>query len=110
MKRILAMSTSSLKKVGCEGAKERIQQVEEAEPLSSNDAAWYRSVSMRLAYLAQDRPDLQVLAKELAKGLKSPTTVHVMMPSSGAPVPVPVLRASPDCMGRRQSCWMFENA
>ena len=87
-----------LKEVGCEGAKvttalvkERIEQVEEAEPLSSEDASWYRSVSMRLAYLSQDRPDLQVLAKELAKGLKSPTTAHMMMLKRGARY----LRASP---------------
>ena len=87
-----------LKEVGCEGAKvttalvkEKIEQVEEAEPLSSEDASWYRSVSMRLAYLSQDRPDLQVPAKELAKGLKSPTTAHMMMLKRGARY----LRASP---------------
>lgn len=39
---------------------------------------------MRLAYLAQDRPDLQVLAKELAKGLKSPTVAHWTMLKRGA--------------------------
>ncbi|CAE7686814.1 GIP, partial [Symbiodinium sp. CCMP2456] len=80
-----------LREIGCEGAKvttalvkERIEEVENAEPLSSEDASWYRSVSMRLAYLSQDRPDLQVLAKELAKGLKSPTTAHLMMLKRGA--------------------------
>ena len=39
---------------------------------------------MRLAYLAQDRPDLQVLAMELAKGLKSPTVAHWTMLKRGA--------------------------
>ena len=39
---------------------------------------------MRLSYLAQDRPDLQVLAKELAKGLKTPTTAHLVMLKRGA--------------------------
>ena len=80
-----------LREVGCEGAKvttalvkERIEEVEGAEPLTPEDALWYRSVSMRLAYLAQDRPDLQVLAKELAKGLKTPTTAHLMMLKRGA--------------------------
>ena len=80
-----------LREVGCEGAKvttalvkERIEEVEGAEPLTSEDASWYRSVSMRLAYLSQDRPDLQVLAKELAKGLKNPTTAHLMMLKRGA--------------------------
>eukprot|EP00439_Symbiodinium_sp_Y106_P058249 s1290_g8.t1 len=46
---------------------------------------------MRLAYLSQDRPGLQVLAKELAKGLKSPTTAHLMMLKRGARY----LRSSP---------------
>ena len=31
---------------------------------------------MRVAYLSMDRPDLQYVARELAKGLKDPTTRH----------------------------------
>ena len=64
-----------LQEVGCEGAnvttppvKERMEDVYESEPFkfSSEEAARYRSVSMRLAYLPQDRPDLLLLGKELA--------------------------------------------
>eukprot|EP00435_Cladocopium_sp_Y103_P000902 s6681_g1.t1 len=46
---------------------ERVDEIDEAELLNPEDASRYRSVSMRLAYLSQDRPDLQVLAKELAQ-------------------------------------------
>eukprot|EP00435_Cladocopium_sp_Y103_P009379 s2381_g2.t1 len=54
--------------MGCEGAKvttaltkERVDEVKDAEPLDDEEARRYRSVSMRLSYLAQDRPDLQVV-------------------------------------------------
>lgn len=80
-----------IREMGCSGGKittplvkERVEEVDSADPLSSDDASKYRSVSMRLAYLSQDRPDLQVLAKELAKGLKSPTTAHMQMLKRGA--------------------------
>ena len=64
-----------INEIGCEGAKvttalvkERMEEVEDADPLEPKEVARYRSVSMRLSYIAQDRPDLQVLAKELAQG------------------------------------------
>eukprot|EP00435_Cladocopium_sp_Y103_P031617 s579_g8.t1 len=58
-------------KVSTPLVKERIEETEAAELLDDEMASRYRSVSMRLAYLAQDRPDLMVLAKELAKGSHS---------------------------------------
>ena len=61
-----------------------MEEVQDAEALDSDVAAKYRSVSMRLSYLAQDRPYLLVLAKELAKGLKNPTTAHWKMVKRGA--------------------------
>ena len=80
-----------IREMGCDGAKvttalvkERLEEVENSEPLEPSEVPRYRSVSMRLAYLAQDRPDLQVLAKELAKGLKNPTKAHWMMLKRGA--------------------------
>ena len=80
-----------MNEMGCAGAKvssalvkERVEEVDSAEPLDPEEIPRYRSVSMRLAYLAQDRPDLQVLAKELAKGLKNPTTAHWTMLKRGA--------------------------
>ncbi len=46
------------------------------EFLSSEEASLYRSVAMRAAYLAQDRPDLQVATRALAQGLQQPTVRH----------------------------------
>ena len=54
-----------------------------SEELPEEQAAMYRSASMRLAYLSQDRPDLLVLGKELAKGLKKPTQAHFQMLKRG---------------------------
>ena len=34
---------------------------------------------MRIGYLSQDRPDLQRVTRELAKGLQKPTVRHLMM-------------------------------
>ena len=49
------------------------------EFLSSEEASVYRSVAMRAAYLAQDRPDLQVATRSLAQGLQQPTVRHQLM-------------------------------
>ena len=79
-----------IQKVGCEGSKvstplvkERIEEALNSEELSEEQATMYRSASMRLAYLSQDRPDLLVLGKELAKGLKKPTQAHFQMLKRG---------------------------
>ena len=50
-----------------------------AEFLNEEEATQYRSVAMRAAYLAQDRPDLQVATRSLAQGLQRPTTSHMLM-------------------------------
>ena len=78
------------RKLGCEGSKvstplvkERIEEALNSEELSEQQATMYRSASMRLAYLSQDRPDLLVLGKELAKGLKKPTQAHFQMLKRG---------------------------
>ena len=62
-----------LQEVGCEGSKvttplikERVEEALTSEELDEETSAMYRSASMRLAYLSQDRPDLLVLGKELA--------------------------------------------
>ena len=49
------------------------------EFLSPEEASVYRSVAMRAAYLAQDRPDLQVATRSLAQGLQQPTVRHRLM-------------------------------
>ena len=73
-----------LQEVGGEAAKittplvkKRMEDVCESEPLSNEEAARYRSVSMRLAYLSRDRPDLLLPGKELAKGL-NPTHMQML--------------------------------
>ena len=87
-----------LNEVGCEGAKvttplvkERAEEALNTEDLDEELCGLYRSASMRLAYLSQDRPDLLVLGKELAKGLKRPTVAHFQMLKRG----VRYLRANP---------------
>ena len=52
-----------IQEVGCEGSKvstplvkERIEETLNSEEVSEEQATMYRSASMRLAYLSQDRP------------------------------------------------------
>ena len=62
------------------GVKERPDAVDENDTeIAVQDRTWYRSLCMRLAYLSQDRPDLGVVTRELAKGMSAPTTRHVAM-------------------------------
>ena len=41
--------------------------------LTEKERYEYRSATMRLAYLAHDRPDLQFASKELARAMQTPT-------------------------------------
>ena len=50
---------------------------EEDVPLSEESATIYRSCTMRIGYIAQDRTDLQRVTRELAKGMSSPTERHL---------------------------------
>ena len=54
-----------------------------AEDLDEELCGLYRSATMRLAYLSQDRPGLLVLGKELAKRLKGPTVAHFQVLKRG---------------------------
>ena len=49
---------------------------EEESPLTDQEAGYYRSIAMRIGYLSMDRPDMLRTVRELAKGLKSPTSFH----------------------------------
>ena len=53
--------------------------MEKDKEFLSPEASVYRSVAMRAAYLAQDRPDLQVATRSLAQGLQQPTVRHQLM-------------------------------
>ena len=54
------------------------QEVEDKK-LSEEEATLYRSCTMRIGYIAQDRTDLQRATRELAKGMSSPTERHMEM-------------------------------
>ena len=87
-----------LYEVGCEGVKvTRLHRLWKSEwKKRSTRKIWMKSYVVCIAqqvcdYLSQDRPDLLVLGKELAKGLKRPTVAHVQMLKRG----VRYLRANP---------------
>ena len=61
------------------GAVEKLKDAAGATFLNEEETTQTRSVAMRAAYLAQDRPDLQVAARLLAQGLQRPTTSHLLM-------------------------------
>ena len=67
------VGNANTKSVTTPGIKDK--QVDESgdELLSAKDATHYRSLVMRIAYLAQDRADLQFAAKECARGMSKPT-------------------------------------
>ena len=59
-------------------AKPTAEDIEkDQEFLSSEEASLYRSVAMNAAYLAQDRPDLQVASRSLAQGLQQPRMMNL---------------------------------
>ena len=43
-------------------------------PLLGSEATTYRALAARANYLAQDRPDVQYAAKEVCRGMASPTS------------------------------------
>eukprot|EP00971_Amphidinium_carterae_P238468 4733974-Amphidinium_carterae.1 len=57
------------------GIRRKLEEMEGAEPLSVSQASLFRSICMRLAYLAWDRPDLQYSVKECTRHMSSPTSV-----------------------------------
>eukprot|EP00435_Cladocopium_sp_Y103_P063045 s567_g24.t1 len=56
--------------------KEKASDEVDETPLAGEEAARYRSIAMRIGYLASDRPDLLRSTRELAKGLQNPTAYH----------------------------------
>ena len=49
------------------------------EPLPPEDVKMFQSLTMRLGYLSQDRPDLQRAVRELAKGMSAPLRRHFVI-------------------------------
>jgi hypothetical protein len=66
------------KSVTTPGIKEKPADADEDDvPLPVDEKRWYRSLRMRIAYLAQDRPDLGVATRGLTKGMQVPTMRYV---------------------------------
>ena len=62
------------------GVHERPDAVEQEDiAIPEEERTWYRSVCMGLAYVAQDRPDLGVAVREMAKGMQAPCERHVAL-------------------------------
>ena len=72
---VKALGLEKGKSVTTPGVREKIS-AETEKALEGATATLYRSMVMRLNYLAQDRPDIQFACKELAKGMSSPTEGH----------------------------------
>ena len=52
----------------------KLERNADLNKLNESDHKLYRSATMRLAYIAQDRPDLQFTSKELARYMQEPTS------------------------------------
>ena len=52
---------------------------EDSKMLDRETVTHYRSNTMRMGYLSQDRPDLMRAVRELAKGMQNPTERHLQM-------------------------------
>ena len=116
-----------MNEMGCAGAKvssalvkERVEEVDSAEPLDPEEIPRYRSVSMRLAYLAQDRPGLAGTCQGVGKGTEEShyctldnaqerSTVPEKQTSSDSSLPVSAFYISIGGLDRCGPCWMFEN-
>ena len=79
------MGTTCGAKVTTPGVREKPESVEDEDvPLEGPEAITrYRSLCMRMAYVAQDRADLGVLCRELAKGMSAPTERHMQQLKRG---------------------------
>ena len=69
----LKMHEKGVNSVITPGVKE---EREDDTPLHGDMCTVYRSLTMRINYLAQDRADLQYAGKELARGMAQPTEGH----------------------------------
>ena len=67
------------KAVTSPGIKRTAEELTESPPLGAADVALFRSVCMRINYLAMDRIDLLFAAKEAARWMSKPTQVAMEM-------------------------------
>ena len=78
---IVVRTLGATQKVTTPLVRERLEDTEQGddELLDTDATKLYQSVTMRVGYLAQDRPDLQRAVRELAKGMCKPTARHMTM-------------------------------
>lgn len=88
--------TDTSKTVATPGVRTKMTE-SQLEPLKDKDAAFYRSACMRLGYLSMDRPELQYVAKECARGMAVPTEGHYEV----------LKRAARFVHGHRRMVWRF---
>ena len=76
---VKTLVTDSGKGATAPGCREKAAEADpdNDEPLPEDRMTWYRSLAQRAAYLAQDRPDLGVSCREMAKGMQRPTSYHL---------------------------------
>jgi hypothetical protein len=58
------------------GVKPLAHQLEQEQPLSMSDFTRFRGQAARANYLGSDRPDIIYAAKEVCRGMSSPTDLH----------------------------------
>ena len=58
------------------GVKPLAHQLEQEQPLSMSDFTRFRGQAARANYLGPDRPDIIYAAKEVCRGMSSPTDLH----------------------------------
>ena len=59
------------------GNEEQTAQIENSEKLTSTESTLYRSLVMKLAYVAQDRIDTAEAVKCLTRHMKEPRSAHM---------------------------------
>ena len=59
------------------GTEEQTAQIENSEKLTSAESTLYRSLVMKLAYVAQDRVDIAEAVKCLTRHMKEPRSGHM---------------------------------
>ena len=64
---------NALEAVVTPGLKQKVDAAADT-PLPANEAQAYRSLTMRAAYIAEDRPHLKFATKELARSMQCPTS------------------------------------
>jgi hypothetical protein len=63
------------RKITTPGVSDKQEELENEVPLDASQRALYRSMTMRVQYLTQDRPELQFQGRERARRMQEPTNL-----------------------------------